>query len=538
MSRRGPSRAGSPSRLRTLASRIGLRLLAFNVLLLFLPTAGLLYLDTYEAQLLESQERAMVQQGRLLAAALSGGEALRGTEAERILVELEQRQESRLRVLDAAGRVVADTSRLGPRREAGEEAGGGESRVPASPRRQPLYRLGLLLYRLLTPEPEPPPERPGAYSGDGPLAGPAVREALAGRYGADLVADSSRRSVVLYSAIPVRTEAGEVAGAVLVSRSTARILAALYQVRLGIFQVFLASVGVAAVLSLLLATTIARPLKRLRNQAAALVDRRGRITGRFSGQRRRDEIGDLARALAELTRRLVEHQRFTESFAADVSHELRNPLAGLRTAVEMLSEARDEDEARRFAAMALKEVARLEHLLSAVGEIGRIDAELEGESAETVPVGRLVESLVEGFRLRCPGGPELLWSGPAEELRVQASPDRLAQVVENLLDNAVSFTPPEGRVEVSLERRDGVAVLAVADDGPGIPRGHRERIFERFFSYRPGEPANDGGHVPHSGLGLAIVRAVVERYGGSVTVREANGGGACFEVELPVLGSP
>lgn len=584
--------AGLVHRVRRLSARIGFRLLAFNLLLLFLPAAALLVLDTYERQLLDTQERAMVQQARLLAAALSGFEDLEADRAEHVLVQLAQRQEARLRVVDTDGQVIADSSRLGPRRDAELQAtdaagatagaGAGAATGAASPddteasvRDEPLYQIGAFLnrlFRLLRPLPDPRSDRVGLYLGES-LRGPAVEEALAGRYGADLVTSPGTRSVVLHSAIPVTSNRDSVVGAVLVSRSTQRILTALYEVRLGIFQVFLASVGLAVVLSLLLSGTIARPLKRLRNQAAALLDRQGRITGRFRGTRRLDEIGDLARALSELTRRLTEHQRFTESFASDVSHELKNPLASLRTATELLIEAESDEERRRLSRMALKSVARLEHLLSAVGEIGRIDAELEGEAGEPVPVAPLVRSLVEGFRLRHPQGPRVVATLPAsvtgasgaessrsassenEALKVFASPDRLAQVVENLLDNAISFTPREGRVEVTVARRDSRVVVAVADTGPGIPESHLDRLFDRFFSYRPTEPRGEipgdaldheataktpwdlrNGEPAHSGLGLAIAKAIVERYGGRIRAFNLPEGdqGACFEVELPV----
>lgn len=538
-------------RLRRLSARIGVRLLAFNLLLVFLPAAALLVLDTYERQLLDTQERSMVQQARLLAASLSGGETLDGARAEQVLVQLAQRQEARLRVVDADRRVVADSSLLGPRREPADDTDPGLE-GDSSVRDEPLYRLGAFLNRiyrwvnpdsradgLTDPRADPRADGPGRYQGS-VLEGPAVGEALAGRYGADIVAIPETRSVILHSAIPVTADDGSVVGAVLVSRSTARILAALYEVRLGIFQVFLVSVGVAVLISLLLSGTIARPLQRLRNQASALLDRRGRITGRFRGTRRADEIGDLARALAELTRRLAEHQRFTESFASDVSHELKNPLASLRTATEMLTDAESEEELLHLTRRTLGEVARLENLLSAVGEIGRIDAELEEEEAEPVAVGELVESLVEGFRLRCARGPRLEAELPEERVEVVASPDRLAQVIENLLDNAVSLTPPEGRVEVSVERRNGKVVLAMTDTGPGIPEAHLNRLFDRFFSYRPASdsgPGSDNGYPsPHNGLGLAIARAIVERYGGEIRAANRPEGGARFEIELPAAG--
>jgi two-component system sensor histidine kinase ChvG len=368
-----------------------------------------------------------------------------------------------------------------------------------------------------------------------------------------------RAATILHSAIPVLAGAGEepgrVVGAVLVSQSTGRTLAALGEVRLGIFRVFLASVAVAVMLTLLASTTIARPLGRLRDRAAAIVDRRGRLTGRFQGSEKLDEIGDLARALAALTHRLEQRMRFIEAFAADVSHELKNPRASIRTATEVMAEVDGEADRRRFTGIVLAEVARIERLLSGLREIGSLDARLEDEAAEPVAVGELVAGVVEGYRLRAAGAGarrgdrpahpavEIDLALPGEPLAARIAPERLGQVVENLLDNAISFSsngageaaaggPPEpARVRVEVGRDGGAAVLAVSDRGPGIPPDHGERIFDRFFTYRPGEPAGRDGHT---GLGLAIVKAIVEGHGGTVRAANRPEGGARFEVRLPL----
>jgi len=400
-------------------------------------------------------------------------------------------------------------------------------------RENPLYQLGAGLYRLVGrlsqpfAPPEPPRDTERVYSPGGPLLGPEVRAALAGRYGATARPTAGQRSVTLYSAIPVRSE-DQVVGAVLVSQSTYRILLALYDVRLAVFRVVLASVAAAAVLSLLVSATIARPLRQLRDQAHAVVDRRGRLRGRFRGSRRRDEIGDLARALEELTGRLERHLRFIESFASDVSHELKNPLASIRTATEMLGEVEDPADRRRFLEIAWREVARMEHLLSSVREISRIDARLEAEPAVPVDLRELLPEVLESFRLRT--GAKIALRSPSGPVHAVAAPERLEQVFENLLDNAVGFSPPGGEVTVELAAEPDAAVVSVADQGPGIPEEHRERIFDRFFTWRPNEPhARDG----HTGLGLAIVKAIAEGYGGSVSVRNGPQGGARFEVRLP-----
>ena len=176
----------------------------------------------------------------------------------------------------------------------------------------------------------------------------------------------------------------EIAGAVLVSQSTYRILQDLYAERLGLFKVVLLSVAVAGILSFVVAATIARPLRHLRDEAEAILDHRGRLTGGFQGSRRADQIGDLARALQELTRRLDARMKTLESFAADVSHELRNPLTSIRTAAEMAAEVDDPAERGRFRDIVQRDIARVERLLAGVRDIASIDARLDQEEKENV----------------------------------------------------------------------------------------------------------------------------------------------------------
>ena len=518
--------AAAPKRRRR--GGLSTRLLAFNLLLVFIPAAGLLYLGTYEKQLLEAQERSMVQEGRVLAAALSEPGALAGEEATRVLARLNQRLESRIRVVDAQGRILADTSRLGPRRE--KPAGEGRE---AKGRDRLLYRVGAVFYTLshrLLPPGEPALEAREPSPSDGRLRGREVEAALSGRYGRTVrPSPAGQRSVTLSIAIPI-AEAGAVpAGAVVVTSSTWRILQDLYAIRLGIFQVCLGSVALAGVLSLLVSKTIARPLQELRDDAAAILDRRGRLQGSFRRSQRKDEIGELSRALHELTARLEAYQRFLESFAAEVSHEFRNPLASIRIAAEMAAESETQKDRRRFLEIAQREVQRMERLLSDLREMTRVDARLESEEQGALSLNALLESVCEGFRLR---GSRVvfLFEPPRETVTVQASGERMAQVFENLLDNAASFSTDGSAVRVRLDREEGAACVRIADQGPGIPVEHLPRIFERFFSWRPDQPdAADR----HTGLGLAIVRTIVEGYGGAVFAANNPEGGATFTVRMP-----
>jgi two-component system sensor histidine kinase ChvG len=511
-------------------SRISLRLLAFNVLLVFLPVGGVLFLDTYERHLLVAQERTMAQEGRLLAAAIEARDQFEGEDAQRILIQLGQRHLARLRVVGLDGEVVADSALLGPRLENGSVAGSGFE-PPSATEPSFLYRLGSLPFRLFRSSTRDSGSEHDADISSDLLSRPEVQSALAGRYGAATrISPAPRRSVTLHIAIPVRIE-GAVAGAVLVSQSTGRILLALDAVRLDVFKVFLLSLGAAVVLSLIAATTIARPLARLRQRAGDILDRRGRLKGGFTATTRRDEIGDLERALAELTRELEQHLRSTEAFAADVSHEFKNPLASIRTATDMALENVEPGERRRFLGMIQKDVARMERLLSEAREISRIDADLDDEERTAVVLDELLSALVESFRLRnSESGISFDLALADARVTVEASADRLTQVFENLIDNAVSFSPPFGRVTVALRTAGEKAEVTVADEGPGIPDEHRSRVFRRFFSYRPDDVANTG----HTGLGLALVRAIVESYGGSIDAEPRSGGGTKMVVVLPL----
>jgi two-component system, OmpR family, sensor histidine kinase ChvG len=526
------------SGVRRFFARIWIRLLAFNVLVVFLPVAGVSYLKIYERKLLQTQEQSMVQQGRVLAAALSERGRIDQAVAEPILARLEQRSPSRIRVLDREGWLVCDTSRLGPRREleAGaeglDEVRDSDSDPDSDPRAGWLYRVGRSLFRLVAPllaEPRAASSAGGEefYSADAPLDGIEIHEARSGQYGAATrISPGGQRSVTLYSALPVANE-GEVVGVVLVSQSTYHILQDLYEVRLAVFRYVLWAVAAAAVLSLMLSTTISTPLQKLRSQAQAIVDGRGRLTGAFRGSHRLDEIGDLSRALSELSSRLDERMRFIESFAADVSHEFKNPLTSIRAAAEMLKEVDDPAERARFAGMVERDITRLERLLSTVREITLVDAGIEDAPDASVDLVELVRGLVETERYR-DRGTRIEVQVPDKPLRVAIEGHRLAQVLENLLDNALGFTPASGRVRVGARsERDRVVVL-VEDEGPGVPPQHRERIFDRFFSYRPDESTAK----EHTGLGLAIVKTILERYGGEIALVDSAFGGAAFEVRL------
>jgi two-component system sensor histidine kinase ChvG len=497
-------------------SRISIRLALFNLLVVFLPVAGVLFVGTYEDHLELAQIDSMQRQARLIVATLQSN-----ANANAVLRNVRFGDE-RIRIVNPDGRVTADTGGL--------QLGYDED--DTAPKRNWLYRAAAAVFA------KPlgwfrPMTRPltasEAYERSPVLNGPELQRAFVGQTGVEKrVSSTPPRHVTLYTALPIYNR-GNVIGAVLVSQTTDDIRQDIHTVRLAILQIFLASVVVALFLTLLVSTTIVQPLRQLRKEAGEVADYRGRLRGRFKGSMKRDEIGDLARALERMTQRLESHQQSTEAFASDVSHEFKNPLASIRMATEMLSQVDAPAERSRFLRIAESEIARMENLLSQVRDITMIDAEIQKEERAPIDINALLQRIVEGFRMREHERVTFdlqLTQGPLE---MQASEDRLLQVFENLLDNAVSFTPNGKKIVISTAREGKDIVVRFADEGPGILEENISRIFDRFFTYRPDHPPTHR----HTGLRLSIVTAIVEGYTGTVTAANREGGGAVFEVRLP-----
>lgn len=407
--------------------------------------------------------------------------------------------------------------------------------VPDSLRENWLYQAAVyplnILRRLFLP-PSLPLGSAEYYSGASRLNGPEIRAALAGRYGAwTRYSSGGQRSVNLYSALPIR-EGEAVTGAVLISRSTVRILTDLYRLRLDMVRIFLLSLGAALVLSFLLARTITIPVKKLRDQAESFLDHRGRLTGQFRRLKNRDEIGDLSRSLDSLSGKLEERIAFISGFSADISHEMKNPVAAIRSAAELAQQEGSAFQEPLFA-LIRRESDRIQRLLEDLRDLSRTDAALEEEELEPVDLRAFAAVLATEWN-RTPRENGAVLSlrdtlGEGEPLRVRAAGHRLFQCLSNLLDNAAGFSPEGGVVELRLSRRGEWAVMAVGDRGPGLSAGAEERVFDRFYTDR------EEGRKDHSGLGLAIVRSIAEGYGGRAFGENRPGGGALFSLELPVL---
>jgi two-component system, OmpR family, sensor histidine kinase ChvG len=251
---------------------------------------------------------------------------------------------------------------------------------------------------------------------------------------------------------------------------------------------------------------------------------------------RRDEIGTLARALSDMSMALRQRIDATEAFAADVAHEIKNPLASLRSALDGMDNVKDAKLRAQLMNVAQADVLRMDRLISDISDASRIDAQLAKAKFERIDLGDMIDQLLAVRESRgSDGNVRVAFARPRKGIAVIMGEDiRIERVMTNLIDNAVSFSPPEGIVEISATRSEDEVVVRISDQGPGIPEHEREAVFRRFHSARPeGE-----GFGEHSGLGLAIARTIIEGHHGNISVdaREDGERGACFRISLPVAG--
>ena len=516
------------------------RIVFLNVTGLLALVVGILYLSQFRAGLIDARVQSLVVQGEIIAGAIAASgtadsygttidrdrllelqpgenygpvdEGLAGLEfsinPERVapvLRRLISPTKTRARIYDRHGYLILDSRNLYIPGEvvrldlpAPNEPKPSAIRRAWNAFRSWLGRGDLPLYREL-----------------GPDAGkdyPEVAQALSGAKSAYMVRVNNFGEVIVSVAVPVQ-RFREVRGALLLSTQGGDINQAVEAERLQIVKLFLILLGVMVVLSVLLAGTIAGPVRRLAEGAERV---RHRIRSRVEIPDltyRRDEIGHLSGTLRDMTNALYSRIEAIESFAADVAHELKNPLTSLRSAVETLPLAKSAESRERLLAVIQHDVKRLDRLISDISDASRLDAELQRGETAPVDLAKLLSTVVTvqnetgqtdiaKVSLTFEGGGPLAFVVPGHD-------SRLGQVVNNLIDNARSFAPPSSTVRVTCRRlRDEVEII-VDDDGPGIRSDAFDKIFERFYTDRPHQ-----GFGQNSGLGLSISRQIIEAHRG------------------------
>ncbi len=356
-----------------------------------------------------------------------------------------------------------------------------------------------------------------------------VKSALAGETASAERVDNQNR-LVLSVAVPVQ-KVKAVYGALLITTEGGDIDDIVRQERLRLIQVVLVAFAVMLFSSLYLAGTIGEPVRKL----AAAADR-VRLGQGGRGElpifpERTDEIGDLADSLKSMTAGLYDRIDAIESFAADVAHELKNPLTSLSSAMEMMRRAPDEESRARLMDIARGDIKRIDRLITDISDASRLDAELAREAPEPVDLSRLLATMLDIYRMteNLRGVRFVLQDDLPPGTIIRGRDERLGQVFRNLVDNAISFSPQGGTVTIRAESHELAARVMVEDEGPGIPPDNLESIFERFYTERPGETFGK-----NSGLGLSIARQITENTGGRIWAQNNVDGGARLIVDLPV----
>ncbi|TCQ99621.1 two-component system sensor histidine kinase ChvG [Neorhizobium sp. JUb45] len=544
------------------------RILFFNIAATVVLVAGILYLNQFREGLIDARVESLLTQGEIISAAVSASASV-DTNSITIdpekLLELQAGQSitpvpndedldfpidpervapvlrrlisptrTRARLFDADANLLLDSRHLYSR--------GQVLRFDLPPIENEAQTwnewLASLFNRMLQPGNLPSyKEAPG---GDGSIY-PEVMNALTGVRGA-VVRVTDRGELIVSVAVPVQRSRA-VLGVLLLSTQAGDIDNIVHAERLAIMRVFGVATLVNILLSLLLSSTIANPLRRL--SAAAIRVRRGAKQREeipdFSA--RQDEIGNLSIALRDMTNALYDRIAAIESFAADVSHELKNPLTSLRSAVETLPLAKSEESKQRLTNIIFHDVRRLDRLISDISDASRLDAELARSDSAPVDMEALVGNLVD-ISLQIRNGRKVVEialsvdrkTDVKSEFVVQGHDLRLGQIVTNLIENARSFVPEKsGKIKVHLFNSKGRCIVHIDDNGPGIQAEDIDRIFERFYTDRPeGESFGQ-----NSGLGLSISRQIAEAHGGTLRAenlidnKTGTATGARFILSLP-----
>lgn len=527
-------------RFRARVSRLTIRILAINLLSVAILFIGVLYLDRYQNSLIRGELDALDRQAEVMARAVAElavdtdatvDPGLVAERVRRIVRRLAGVLASRIRIYGAEGRLIADSRMLtGP---------GGTVRIQPlpPPEPDPIRRFANKLYDRVVNWLPRRSELPVWNEATGPQAlYEDVRLALGGTVTRE-VRGTEAGGLFLSVAVPVQRYK-QVLGALMLSVEGEDIDAAVREVRFEILGMFAVTLGITVLLSLYLAGTITRPIQRLAVAAERVRASHSRRQSIPDFGRRGDEIGDLSRSLRAMTEDLWARMDAIDRFAADVAHEIKNPLTSLRSAVETAARVEDPGRRQRLMTVILDDVGRLNRLITDISDASRVDAELSREDRGMVDLAQVLSALAEVYAATAEdrdGPPVLAEIDGSGELVVAGQEGRLVQVLRNLIENARSFSPPDGAVRLRARRDGDHVVVTVEDDGPGLPDGKLEAVFDRFYSERPeGEKFGT-----HSGLGLSISKQIVEAHDGTIRAenrRSPQGEvlGARFVVQLPL----
>jgi two-component system, OmpR family, sensor histidine kinase ChvG len=492
------------------------RILAVNIFALAMLAGSLFYLDSYRHRSTDARLDQAKTEVRMAADAL----AMAPPERRATLIgRLGQASRTRLRLYAPTGEVLMDSW-----------AGAAPTYTLRNPKTEPWNKNAARImddvFDAIVGADSPPDYVPSAEE---TLAHwPEAQAALGQRRTTTALRQAPEGTPFISAATPMPGHTG----VLLMTRNARDIRAEVRAERTTLGLVLLGTLLLSILLSVFLARTVAKPLRRLARAAHRVRLGRAREVDVPLLPARRDEIGLLARALHDMTHSLRYRIDATEAFAADVTHELKNPLASLRSAVDSLEKIDDPALRAQLLDVVRHDVVRLDRLIVDIAEVSRLDAELTRARFEPVDLGGLIEDLLPAWEGRAAAaGASIAFARPrAGTAMILGKASRLARAIDNVVDNAISFSPKDGLVEIQASSVDGEVTVAIEDEGPGVPQPVREAIFNRFNSMRPEGEA----FGRHSGLGLAIAKAIVEGHDGQIAAEDRRDGrsGARFTMRF------
>lgn len=523
--------------------------------------AGFLYLGEYTDSLIEAELESMRSEARFISGALSEGavrpvfqispipfedpmeiEAVKPNLARRMVRRLGESGTSRIKLFSVDGSILADTHRRkGPHGVVQVEKLSDNSQAQSIGE---LFDQSAARFLEIIPIQVKLNKYPADQAED-VFNFPDARNALVGQISATAWRQKDD-SIILTAAAPVQ-KVKQVLGVAMLVRDGHELEQKIEDVRVDVFRVFLGSLGITVMLSIYLSGLIGKPLKTLALAAEDVRLGKGRSNGKHveipDMSDRGDEIGELSLVLRDMTQALRDRMDTIERFAADVSHEIKNPLTSLRSAVETAARITDEKSRKKLMDIIHHDVQRLDRLISDISSASRLDAELSREEMGTVDLSSLLHRIRDAYKKpmeRAVEGQDNDGSSKISVLipsnvstRVRGNEDRLAQVFGNIISNALSFCPDDGTVRIAVSNEGQKTIVTVEDDGPGIPENKINNIFERFYTERP----NHEDYGAHSGLGLSISKQIMDAHDGEIyaeNIRDKNNNriGARFVIEL------
>jgi dedicated sortase system histidine kinase len=509
---------------------LGIRAQLLLVLTVFLaiPWLGYEYVRELERFLRESQERTLAGTAQAVATALHDRPRLFASpspEIEQIVHGL-SRTTARISVIDRDQQLLARAGSLKRAQAAVDEGSGApDSALGRGWMRFEREALQPVYARLLQQPREDFDE--AAESG---LGGREVEGALAGLLTVDRRPTADGKATVVSAAQPIWV-GDEVKGAVVVEQTTNAVLAERNRAFARLFTIVLGALLVGSVALTLYASWLSARIRRLRDEAEAAIDAQGRVRGPLSGSRAGDEIGDLSRSFASAIARLAQYASYQEAMAGRLSHELRTPIAVVRSSLDNLALQPRSDEARVYIDRAQEGLDRLAHILTRMTEAARLEASLADAERERFDLTQVVAGCVAGYRAAYPEQ-RIELEAPPGPIALEGAPELIAQMLDKLVANAVEFARPGTPIEIALESDVATVRLTVANEGPPLPAGMEGRLFDSMVSVRESRATA----TPHLGLGLYIVRLIAEFHGGSASAADRAGvEGVIVGVTLPLV---